>query len=132
MFKFKTLLVQAIMLTSTLFGLSAQTVKNLSAAEFKKTIDSGKYLIIDVRIPEEFALGHILDAVNINVADSDFSKKVQAKTQKQKQIAIYCRSGRRSKLAINQIESLKLQIVELNDGIISWQQAGYSLTTAKK
>ncbi len=127
MSKLKTLIILSLVITTYLFAQSGSTTQHLTAAEFKKAVDSKKYLLIDVRTPEEFAQGHIAGAININVADSDFAKKVQTKTQKQKQIALYCRSGRRSKLAISQIESLKLQIVELNDGIMSWQQAGYKL-----
>lgn len=127
MSKLKTLIILSLVITTYLFAQSGSTTQHFTAAEFKKAVDSKKYLLVDVRTPEEFAQGHIAGAININVADSDFAKKVQTKTQKQKQIALYCRSGRRSKLAISQIESLKLQIVELNDGIMSWQQAGYKL-----
>jgi len=132
MSKLKTILILSLVITTTLFAQTGQSIKSLPAVEFKKAIDSGKYLLIDVRTPGEFADGHIAGAVNINVGDSDFVKKIQSKTQKQKQIAIYCRSGRRSKFALSQIESLKLQGVELNDGIIGWQQAGFGLSTDKK
>lgn len=127
MSKLKTLFILSLVISTTLFAQTGTNTQHLTAAEFKKAIETKKYLLIDVRTPEEFAQGHIAGAININVGDEDFAKKVKEKTQKQKTVAIYCRSGRRSKVAISAIESLKLQIAELNDGIISWQQAGFKV-----
>lgn len=127
MSKLKTLFILSLVISTTLFAQTGTNPQHLTAAEFKKAIETKKYLLIDVRTPEEFAQGHIAGAININVGDEDFAKKVKEKTQKQKTVAIYCRSGRRSKVAISEIEPLKLQIVELNDGIISWQQAGFKV-----
>lgn len=127
MSKLKTLIILSLAITASLFAQSGSNTQHLTAAEFKTAVESKKYLLIDVRTPEEFAVGHIAGAINISVNDPDFAKTVKAKTSKQKLVAIYCRSGRRSKLAISAIEPLKLQIVELNEGITSWQQAGYKI-----
>lgn len=127
MSKLKILFILSLVITTTLFAQTGTNTQHLTAPEFKKAIETKKYLLIDVRTPEEFAQGHIVGAININVNDEDFAKKVKEKTLKQKMVAIYCRSGRRSKVAISTIEPLKLQIVELNDGIISWQQAGFKV-----
>lgn len=127
MSKLKTLIILSLVITSSLFAQSGSNIQHLSASEFKKAVESKKYLLIDVRTAEEFAQGHISGAINISVNDSEFAKKVKDKTSKQKLVAIYCRSGRRSKVAITAIESLKLQITELNEGLMSWQQAGYKI-----
>ena len=127
MSKLKILFILSIVITATLFAQTGAKTQHLTAQEFKKALETNKYLLIDVRTPEEFAQGHITGAININVNDEDFVKKIKDKTQKQKMLAIYCRSGRRSKVAINAIEPLKLQIVELNDGIMGWLQAGFKV-----
>lgn len=128
MSKLKTLIILSLAITASLFAQSGSKTQHLTAVEFKKAVESKNYLLIDVRTPEEFADGHIAGAINISVNDPDFAKIVKDKTSKQKLVAFYCRSGRRSKVAINTIEPLKLQIVELNEGIISWQQAGYKIS----
>lgn len=127
MSKLKILFILSIVITATLFAQTGVNTQHLTAQEFKKALETNKYLLIDVRTPDEFAQGHITGAININVNDEDFVKKIKDKTQKQKMLAIYCRSGRRSKVAINAIEPLKLQIVELNDGIMGWLQAGFKV-----
>ena len=127
MSKLKILFILSIVITATLFAQTGANTQHLTAQEFKKALETNKYMLIDVRTPEEFAQGHITGAININVNDEDFVKKIKDKTQKQKMLAIYCRSGRRSKVAINAIEPLKLQIVELNDGIMGWLQAGFKV-----
>lgn len=127
MTKFKSILLVLMTVTITAFTQSIPAVKHLSAADFKKKLESGKYLLIDVRTPVEFAEGHLKGAINIDVNADDFVKMVSNKTKKNKSIALYCRSGRRSKVAIEALSQFKLQIVELNNGIASWQQASYQL-----
>lgn len=109
--------------TMTVLGQS----KSLNAKDFKKTIETTKLVLIDVRTPQEFSQGHIANAININVADPDFAKKTLKQIGKSQTIAIYCRSGRRSKAALSMLGDLKIKIYELNKGINEWQQAGFPL-----
>ncbi|MBR5593944.1 MAG: rhodanese-like domain-containing protein, partial [Bacteroidaceae bacterium] len=48
-----------------------------------------------------------------------------ANLDKTKTLAVYCRSGRRSKAAANVLVEQGFRVVELDKGIIGWQQAGY-------
>lgn len=132
MSKLKTLLIFSLFLTPFSFAQTSQNVKNLSAQEFKKALENGKYSLIDVRTPDEFSQGHISGALNIDFYDTNFATKMKAATAKNKQVAVYCRSGRRSKAAISAFATKNFQIINLNDGIMSWQQAGFNLSTAKK
>jgi rhodanese-related sulfurtransferase len=125
----KTILRLTVMLSLVyslpMFSQSNRNIESLSAQEFKKTIETGKVILIDVRTTQEYAQGHIDKAINISVSDPEFAAKV--KKLNGKSLALYCRSGRRSKSAISMLNDLKVKIYELNGGIIDWQQAGFPL-----
>jgi phage shock protein E len=59
-------------------------------------------VIIDVRTPQEFAEGHLVGAINIDVQSPDFRDRVLA-FDTAGEYFIYCRSGNRSGQAINQM-----------------------------
>jgi rhodanese-related sulfurtransferase len=102
------------------------TVKSLTATEFKKTIETKSIVLIDVRSASEFADNHIPNAINIDVNNKEFESQVKAAC-KTKKVALYCRSGRRSKIAITKLSELKLEIFDLNNGINEWDQNGYPI-----
>ena len=110
------------------FSVFAQSnlssVKSLSAVEFKKLVDAKSVLLIDVRTAEEFAEGHIAGAVNIDVNKADFVPNIKKLTNR-KLLALYCRSGHRSKLAASKIVGLGFVIYDLNSGFKEWLQAGF-------
>lgn len=98
----------------------------LSTEAFKKILETAPIVIIDVRTEAEFAEGSIAGAINIEFNHPDFEKLVR-KISDGKPIALYCRSGRRSKTAANKLNNLKVKIYELNNGILDWQQKGFPL-----
>lgn len=61
-------------------------------ADAKPAVDA---VIIDVRTPEEFELGHLEGAVLINFKDSSFDAKI-AELDPNAEYIVYCRSGNRS------------------------------------
>lgn len=82
-----------------------------------------------MRTEEEFAEGHIEGAMIIDQKESDFVEKVKAQIPKDKIIAIYCRSGRRSANAAERLATLGYKSVNLKGGIIEWREAGLPVTT---
>jgi phage shock protein E len=64
-----------------------------------------KDVIIDVRTPQEFAQGHIEGAINIDhsVIAQEIAK---AKVAKDDNVILYCRSGRRSEIALNTLQKM--------------------------
>ena len=77
------------------------------------------YIILDVRTPEEFAGGHIPDAINIPV-ESIGTAEIPELSQKDQLIMVYCRSGNRSKTASQKLaEQGYTNIVEFG-GINTW------------
>jgi rhodanese-related sulfurtransferase len=93
----------------------------VSSEDFKNILDSTSVVLIDVRTEAEFTEGYIAGAINIEFNHPDFEELVK-KVSNGKPIALYCRSGRRSKTAANKLNNLKVEIYELNNGILDWQQ----------
>ena len=106
---------------STLFGCNtASGFKSVDAKEFAAEIAKPEVQLVDVRTADEYADGHIKGAVNIDVMDYDFQKLLSEKLDKERPVALYCRSGRRSKRAAQIAEQQGFNVVELDGGILSW------------
>jgi phage shock protein E len=83
-------------------GSSSTTsaVQKVGASKAVGMLDSR--VVIDVRTPTEFAAGHIAGAQNIDVEAADFASRI-ASLDKKASYLVYCRSGRRSALAADQM-----------------------------
>jgi rhodanese-related sulfurtransferase len=57
--------------------------------------------------------------MNIDVNAPYFEEKIKV-LDKKENVAIYCRSGRRSKMAANKLTAAGYKVVELNTGFLSW------------
>ena len=84
--------------------------------------------IVDVRTPNEYSQGHIPQSINIDVLDNGFATKVDSTLIKDKPVAVYCRSGQRSKRAAAILVKKGFTVYELDKGYISWQQANKKIT----
>ncbi|MDD2799814.1 MAG: rhodanese-like domain-containing protein [Bacteroidales bacterium] len=105
--------------------MSSNSFTSVSTAEFEQLIQQPEMQLVDVRTTEEYINGHIPGAVNMNVTDPTgfFSEQIIT-LDKLKPVAIYCRSGVRSKLAAKEMVSIGLQVFELGGGIIDWLSHG--------
>jgi rhodanese-related sulfurtransferase len=125
--KYKGLIIMLI-ISLTLFGLTAcdktkaptPQYEQISAQQAKELMDTQKdYIIIDARTQEEFDEGHIQGAILIpeyeitNCAEDKLLNKDQL-------ILVYCRSGRRSKIASQALVDLGYTNVKEFGGIIDW------------
>ncbi len=97
--------------------------ENMEVKEFDELIADSNVVILDVRKVEEFDEGHIKGAVLIDQFQSDFVELAQAKLPKDKTIAIYCRSGRRSANAAAKLANVGYKCVNLKGGILAWKEA---------
>lgn len=95
--------------------------EQITGAEAKMLMDTeGDYIIIDARTTEEFDEGHIEGAILIpeyeigNRAENELPRKDQL-------ILVYCRSGRRSKIAAETLVDLGYTNVKEFGGIIDWE-----------
>ncbi|MBO7133087.1 MAG: rhodanese-like domain-containing protein [Bacteroidales bacterium] len=98
--------------------------KTVKSDEFEKIISSKEIVVLDVRTAEEFASGHIINAVNINVYESNFIDLAKAELTEEKPVAVYCRSGVRSRKAASQLTKNGYEVVNLDGGILAWKRHG--------
>lgn len=124
MLKLKGLIIM-LMISLTLFGLTAcggdnNSYEQISAEQAKTIMDNEQdYIIIDARTEEEFAEEHIENAILIpeyEVAD----RAEKELPDKEQLILVYCRSGRRSKIASEELVKLGYTNVKEFGGIIDW------------
>lgn len=106
----------------TLVSCNAQnSYTSQSNADFTKTISNKNVQLVDVRTANEFNAGHINNALNIDVNETDFSQKVDSLLNKNQPVAVYCRSGKRSKRAAEILANKGFTVFELNTGYINYQ-----------
>ena len=97
------------------------TYEQISGAEARALMDSESgYIIIDARTQSEYDEGHIPNAILIpeyEIAD----RAEKELTNKNQLILVYCRSGRRSKIAAEELVKLGYTNIKEFGGIIDWE-----------
>ena len=96
--------------------------QSLSVQEFASLIADPDVQRLDVRTLAEYSEGHIPGSININVLDKRFEAIADSLLQKDRPVALYCRSGKRSKKAANLLTNKGYKVYELSKGFQSWQQ----------
>ena len=93
---------------------------NITAEEAKQIMDTEEgYIILDVRTQEEYDQGHIPGAILIS--HEEIAEKAEdVLTDKNQLILVYCRSGRRSKIAAEALVELGYTNIKEFGGIIDW------------
>ena len=121
-------LIIMLLISLSLFGLTAcqnggnnATYEQITPQQAKEIMDTEQdYIIIDARTKEEFAEGHIENAILI----PEYEIKDRAEKElpdKDALILVYCRSGRRSKIASEELVKSGYTNVKEFGGIIDWQ-----------
>ena len=102
------------------------TYQQITAQEAKRIMDTETdYVIIDARTEEEFTAGHIENAILI--PEYEIVERAEKELpNKDALILVYCRSGRRSKIASEELAKLGYTNVKEFGGIIDWP---YETTT---
>ncbi len=78
-------------------------------------MDKSSFVIIDVREPYEFALGHVEGAINVPSESLMQGAPELKDVDKNAKLLVYCRSGSRSTLAINLFR--QMGFTDLTNGI---------------
>lgn len=99
--------------------------KNLTSAQFEELIKDANVQLVDVRTLAEHMEGHIPGSLNINVKDEEgFPTAVDELLDKGREVAVYCRSGRRSRTAAEQLVKKGFKVYNLDKGILNWIEEG--------
>ena len=121
-------LIIMLLISLSLFGMTAcdgengkaSTYEQITAEQAKTIMDTEKdYVIIDARTEEEFAEGHIENAILIPEYEIE-NRAEKELPDKEQLILVYCRSGRRSKIASEELVKLGYTNVKEFGGIIDW------------
>lgn len=100
---------------------------NVEVDEFQSLIADTNVQLLDVRAQDEFDDGHIAGAALVDVNDTAFVENAMAVLDKQRPVAVYCRSGRRSARAARLLSEQGYRVTNLSGGVIAWQDAGKTL-----
>lgn len=97
------------------------TYEQISGEDAKRLMDTETdFIIVDARTEEEFNEGHIEGAILI--PEYEISERAEKELPNKDQlILVYCRSGRRSKIASQALADLGYTNVKEFGGIIDWQ-----------
>ena len=123
--KLKGLLIM-LLISLSLFGMiscaddKANSYEQITPSEAKKIMDTETdFYLIDARTEEEFAEGHIEGAILI--PEYEVANRAEKELpDKDALILVYCRSGRRSKIASEELVKLGYTNVKEFGGIIDW------------
>ena len=118
----KYLLIGALVAAGlAMFGFSGSAGNLVSYEELQgKLARRDEFVLLDVRTQEEFAQGHIAGALLLHYDEID-KKAPELLPDKAKPIIVYCRSGRRSAIALKSLQKLEYQDVKDFGGISRWQ-----------
>jgi len=97
-------------------------VKLVDPVVFGEVITRTEVQLVDVRTPSEWEEGTIGEPLKINFLSDSFKVEIE-KLDKNKPIAIYCKSGGRSAQAASLLSELEFkEIYELKGGILNWNK----------
>ena len=117
------ILLSAFMFTGCV-GSSNITNKTYRQINMDEAVDMmGRetgYIILDVRRPDEFSAGHILNAINVP-NETIGAEEIPELPNKDQLIMVYCRSGRRSKEAAEKLAKLGYTNIVEFGGILDWK-----------
>ena len=117
-----------ILLSALMFTGCAGTSNNQTNTYHQITMDEAVtmmaqeigYIILDVRRPDEFAEGHIPNAINVP-NETIGTAEIPELPDKNQLIMVYCRSGRRSKEASEKLVKLGYTNIVEFGGILDWK-----------
>jgi rhodanese-related sulfurtransferase len=120
----------SVLATSILFSLAALSLAETPAAtapvkieQAEKKLAEGAQLL-DVRTKEEWDEGDLKGAKLVTVTEDGFLEKAKAVLDPKKPVVVYCRSGKRSAMAVEQLRAAGFTVVDIEGGIIAWTAAG--------
>jgi rhodanese-related sulfurtransferase len=118
---------QSAPVTGVPVAVAGSSYRNITAAELKSMLKDKDFLLVDVHIP----IGTSIPGTDLFIPYDEItvSKNVlQLPAEKDTKIVLYCRSGRMSEIAAEELVNLGYTSVwNVSDGMLGWEQAGYPL-----
>ncbi|MBO7561666.1 MAG: MBL fold metallo-hydrolase [Bacteroidales bacterium] len=125
----KTILsISIIPMLMSIFSCSGAKYIDMDVTEFGLLLKEQEAALIDVRTDKEYADGHIAGAANYDFYNKSFLSMVEEAYPKDKPLAVYCRSGRRSAGAAKQLAEAGYTVYNLKGGYMAWVEAGRRVT----
>ena len=119
-------IIITVLMGFSFFSLFGQTnkFKTVDVDEFAKAVSDTSYVVLDVRTSAEHAEGYIPGThFNIDVLEDNYADTALKKLPKDRPVALYCRSGNRSKKAARILAENGYQVMELGSGFRGWVTA---------
>lgn len=107
---------------------SQKSNDDVNVSEFAGLVADSAIVVLDVRSAEEFTESHIERAINIDVRQINFVEITKSTIPRDKMLAIYCRTGRRSANACAKLKAEGYRCVNLKGGITAWKEEGMPVT----
>jgi rhodanese-related sulfurtransferase len=85
-------------------------------------------VVVDVRTPDEFKAGHVLNAINFDCRETD-DKLKKLNKYSHKPVILICAHGRRSADFLKRMQAQGFsQVYSVGGGLQAWQDAGLPIT----
>ena len=125
---FRTILISCFLLAGLALqgqiineSITVQQTDSLIKARFL----SADFVVLDIRTEMEFTAGHLENAVQVNFLKRR-GKREMWKLDRNKAYLIYCRSGKRSKSALDMMKDKKFkEVYNMLGGIKDWNKEDY-------
>jgi rhodanese-related sulfurtransferase len=102
-------------------------IYDVNVEQFNKLASSDKGIVLDVRTPEEWEEGVILNATKMNYYDDNFADQIDA-LDKNTPVFVYCKRGGRSSGAAKVLEEKGFtKVFNLLGGITAWKEQGLKI-----
>ena len=122
---------------ASLIAEAKSEIEECDLYAMEKALQDNSVLIVDVREPNEFALGYIGDAINIPRGvlefrtDDSYPGVIPSLTDKEASIILYCRSGGRSALAAQSLTKMGYKsVISMAGGFMAWEKAKMPVSTS--
>lgn len=103
---------------------SNENVKTITVDDLKLKIREDKNIqILDVRTSSETSDGVIFNAIQVNLISNSFETRSIDVLNKDKPVYVYCRSGRRSKIAAGILADNGYDVYNVKGGYVAWEKA---------
>ncbi len=103
-----------------MFGETPDGFQTITPEEAKALMDSQDVVILDVREPHEFAMGHVPGAINVPMSEITLGCVLPQAPDLKQTVLVYCRSGRRSDVSGRIMAQSGYHDVRNFLGVIQW------------